>query len=334
MREVAAKAGVSAVAVSYALRGVPGVSKETRQTIISAAESLGYRPDPLLSHLMYHLRSRRIPKSAHNIALLHWPVDSYRALVLSGATAQAEKRGYRLDVIEMGENSPAPRALQRMLRARGIAGLVLGPSPVRDFSGLLDWENYSVVLTSYSVASPRFHRVVPNQYAATQLAVRELRARGYSRIGLVVPPWVEERVNYFHSVAFTWEASREQKKPLLCYHDPAVHPLAHIRTWCRAHRPDALVLCSPLDYELVLCKALGRAAVARLGIVSLGYETQCANTTTVDYQPALLGAIAMDQLINQLHRGERGIPKMQQTLSVEGRWIEAPHLPAPAVAGA
>jgi LacI family transcriptional regulator len=93
MREVAAKAGVSAVAVSYALRGVPGVSKETRQTIISAAESLGYRPDPLLSHLMYHLRSRRIPKSAHNIALLHWPIDSYRALVMSGATAQAEKRG-------------------------------------------------------------------------------------------------------------------------------------------------------------------------------------------------------------------------------------------------
>ena len=167
---------------------------------------------------------------------------------------------------------------------------------MRDFSGLLDWEHYSVVLTSYSVASPRFHRVVPNQYAATQLAVRELRARGYRRIGLVVPPWVEERVNYFHSVAFTWEASREQKKPLLCYHDPAVHPLAHIRTWCRAHRPDALVLCSPLDYELVLCKALGRAAVARLGIVSLGYETQCANTTTVDYQPALLGAIAVDQL--------------------------------------
>lgn len=328
MREIAAQAGVSVVAVSSALRGGSGVSETTRAKIVAIAESLGYRPDPLLSHLMYHLRSRNSPKSPHNIALLHWPLaqDTYRDLVVRGARHQAEKHGYHLDVIEMGDKSPSPRVLQRMLHARGIAGLILGPSPVRDFSGLLDWENYAVVMTSYSVVSPRFHRVVPNQFSATQLAIQTLRTRGYRRIGLLVPPWIEERVNHFHSIAFMWEANQAGTKPLICHHEPKIHPPSRLRDWFKANRPDALVVCFPLDYEAVLSKALSRAAVDKLGLVFLGYDTQCAGTITVDYQPSLLGSIAVDQLINQLHRQERGIPKVQQTLSVEGHWIQ-PHLP-------
>ncbi|MBL9218933.1 MAG: LacI family DNA-binding transcriptional regulator [Opitutaceae bacterium] len=323
MREIAAQAGVSVVAVSCALRGSPGVSEATRAKIRAIADSLGYRPDPLLSHLMYHLRSKRTPKGRHNIAFLHWPKDRYRELVLEGARARAEQHGYHIDVIKLTDNQPGPRALQRMLLARGVSGLLLGPSPVKDYSDLLDWQNFAVILTSYSVISPRFHRVVPNQYTATQLALHELGRRGYSRIGLIVPPWVEERVNHFHSVAFTWAAAQNKAKPLLCYHDPYTSSLADLRKWCHTHRPDALVLCFPLDYEEVLCKALGRAAVSRLGIVSLGYDTQCANTMTVDYRPSMLGAVAVDQLITQLHRGERGIPQVQQTLSLEGHLLDA-----------
>ncbi len=322
LRQIATKAGVSVVAVSCALRGTPGVSEATRERIRTIADSLGYRPDPLLSHLMYHLRSKRTPKGRHNIAYLYWPRDAYRELVLTGARARAEEHGYHIDVIKMGADSPSPRVLQRMLQARGVAGLVFGPSPVKDFSGLLDWQHFAVILTSYAVIGPHFHRVVPNQYSATRLALDELIKRGYTRIGLVVPRWVEERVHYFHSVAFAWESVRRGGKPLLCYHDPDTQPLTHLRTWFRTQRPDSLVLCSPLDYEGLLCKTLGRQAVSRLGIVSLGYETQSANTMTVDYRPATLGAIAVDQLVNQLHRNERGIPQMQQTLSVEGRLID------------
>ena len=324
MRQIAAEAGVSVMAVSYALRGVEGVSEATRSNVLGIAESLGYRPDPLLSHLMHHLRTKRAPKNPHNVALLHWRRDPYRELVLTGARARAEKHGYRLDVIEMSDDSPPPRVLRRMLNARGVAGLILGPSPVRDFSALLDWERYAVVLTSYSVISPHFHRVVPNQFLATQLAIRALHVKGHRRVGLVVPAWVEERVNYFHSVALYWEAARERTEPLVCYHDPETQPPANFQNWFRKKRPDALVLCSPLDYESALCNAIGRPTVARLGIVSLGYDTQCANTTTVDYQPALIGTVAVDQLINQLFRGERGVPQQQQTLSIEGRWIDAP----------
>lgn len=43
--DVAARAGVSKMAVSFALNGQPGVSEQTRQRVIEAADSLGWRPN-------------------------------------------------------------------------------------------------------------------------------------------------------------------------------------------------------------------------------------------------------------------------------------------------
>ena len=42
--DVAARAGVSPTAVSFAMNGRPGVGEETRQRILDAAEALGWRP--------------------------------------------------------------------------------------------------------------------------------------------------------------------------------------------------------------------------------------------------------------------------------------------------
>lgn len=320
MRQIAARAGVSVVAVSCALRNEAGVSESTRARIRGIAEQLGYRPDPLLSHLMYHLRSKRPPKGRHNIAYLHWPEDAYRELVLGGARTQAGRNGYQMDVIRMEDDTPSPRVLKRMLIARGIAGLIFGPSPVKDFSELLDWDNFSTVLTSNSIIRPNFHRVLPNQFSATKLALNELTKRGYRRIGLIVSTDEEEQINSFHSAALTWTASQQDAEPMICYHDPRTRTGAPLRDWIEKHRPDSLVLSGSIDYETVVCSAIGREAAVKLGIVSLGYTSQSA-TMTVDYRPGTLGAIAVDQLINQLHRGERGIPDIQQTLLVESGFL-------------
>lgn len=321
MRQIAAEAGVSVVAVSCALRGGPGVSENTRARIRSIAESLGYRPDPLLSHLMYHLRSKRQPRGRHNIAYLHWPKDDYRERVLRGARSHAEQHGYHMDVIRMNEETLTPRVLQRMLIARGIAGLVFGPAPTQDYSSLLNWSNFSVVLTSHSVMQPNFNRVVPNHYSATRSALAELTKRGYRRIGLVVPPCVEEHENSFYRAAFTLRAAEQPTWPPICYHDPEIHPPSHLRTWYDAHHPDALILCYPLDDENLLCPAIGPEIVAKLGVFLLGHDVHGRSSLAINYRPHTLGEISVDQLINQLHRGERGIPAFQQTLSVEGELI-------------
>lgn len=42
--DIAKRANVSTGAVSYALNGLPGVSNETRQRILTIAEEIGWRP--------------------------------------------------------------------------------------------------------------------------------------------------------------------------------------------------------------------------------------------------------------------------------------------------
>ena len=44
-KEIAKKLNISHVAVSYAMNGLPGVSEETRQKVLDAANEMGYMPN-------------------------------------------------------------------------------------------------------------------------------------------------------------------------------------------------------------------------------------------------------------------------------------------------
>jgi DNA-binding LacI/PurR family transcriptional regulator len=61
MAEVAKVVGVSKNTVSLALRGSPRISEATRKRIAEAAETLGYRLNPTVAHLMAQLRQNRSP---------------------------------------------------------------------------------------------------------------------------------------------------------------------------------------------------------------------------------------------------------------------------------
>ena len=67
LRSLAAEAGVSAMTMSLALRGSPGVSVTTRRRLRRLAESRGYRPDPHVARLMHHLRTRAPARAQANL---------------------------------------------------------------------------------------------------------------------------------------------------------------------------------------------------------------------------------------------------------------------------
>src|SRR5947209_15920972 len=62
LRDIAAKAGVSVMTVSRALRNHPNLASDTRARILQLADRLGYRPNPMVSALMrYRGAGRRAP---------------------------------------------------------------------------------------------------------------------------------------------------------------------------------------------------------------------------------------------------------------------------------
>src|SRR5207249_4565542 len=127
--------------------------------------SMGYRPDPMLTHLMQHLRSHRHTKAGVNLAILSTLDAPFVQRLTDGALERAARLGYELDQIDLRQFANKPAALTRILVARGVAGVLLAPSAEpMDYSSLLDWKKFAAVAMTYSVFQPRVHRVVTHHF--------------------------------------------------------------------------------------------------------------------------------------------------------------------------
>src|ERR1043166_2092493 len=97
MRTLAIAAGVSPMTISLALRDHRSVGAQTRKKIQQLARELGYRPDPVLSHLMQHLRSSRVGRSPVNLARIMTADAEFTRRLAAGVVARATRLGYAID---------------------------------------------------------------------------------------------------------------------------------------------------------------------------------------------------------------------------------------------
>lgn len=111
LREVARQAGVSHTAVSRAINGLPGLSDETRERVMSIVAKTGYKPDPHLGAFFHRVR-----QSSRTITLLRNTTSSNReqetsesldARQESAILAEARKAGYHV-IISSIENDLTP----------------------------------------------------------------------------------------------------------------------------------------------------------------------------------------------------------------------------------
>src|SRR5437879_9379658 len=90
--------------VSRVLRNSPHVSAETRDTVMRAAQKIGYRPNPQIARLMSIVRSakgRRV-QAAIGVIRDDIPEDelhdrAYQYVSIHDIRARAERHGYRAE---------------------------------------------------------------------------------------------------------------------------------------------------------------------------------------------------------------------------------------------
>jgi DNA-binding LacI/PurR family transcriptional regulator len=340
MREVAARAGVSVATVSKSLRGQPSIPPATRERITRLAADLGYRPHPYVSALM-QMRRHRGPKARQGPTLafvtMFPSADSWQKssspllrLLFEGGGERAESRGYRLQHHWLYRDGMSNQRFSEMLRARGIRGVFLTPPPQLDTRIDLTWPYFSVVAHGLSVAHPVFHRTSNDHYQSMMLALRECRRRGYRRPGFVMDGPLSERLEHRWEAAFVIARQRlgfDGRVPALFYEewDPDV-----VVRWVRRHRPDVMIA---LLFEEHLQELVDRGIRVPddLGVVSLSVHQPGSPIAGIHQNARLIGAVAVDKLINLVERNETGIPADPITLTVEGRWNPGRTLrPAPA----
>lgn len=307
--------------VSYALRDRPEVSAAERSRIRALAERIGYRPDPLLTHLMQHLRSHRRIKPAANLALLTSLDAPFVERLIAGASSRAEKLGYTLDRVNVRPWLEKPGALTRTLRARGVAGVLLAPAsaPV-GYSGLLDWREFAAVAMTYSLVEPHVHRVVAHHFDNALKALALLRAEGFRRIGFAMTSDMELRAHHSYSGAYYRMVGMtgERAIPFLGLDAPTPRL---VQRWVSQHRPDVIVAANAHQVTRLIAPHLTERRRNETAFVCLDHEA-AFRVSGIDQRFETIGSHAIDALIAQLHRNERGLPDKPTVTMVEGQWLD------------
>jgi LacI family transcriptional regulator len=324
LSQIARAAGVSQMAVSMALRNHPRISLATGERIRALAASLGYRPDPMLTQLMGHLRTTRAGGPAPAVAYLvsHTPAtvwqDTYHGLMYSGAKARAEALGYKLEVLSLKAPGMSARRMNAILRARGITGMLIAPIMHGGGHLSLDFSRLAVANVGATLWRPQVHCAHHDYFNGTMLMMRNLRRHGYHRIGLVTNQALARTTQHQEEAAFWYYAARLQQAalPILMLQEWNEDTFTQ---WFRQHRPDAVSTCF-LEVPATLRK-LGARVPDEVG-VALNWLPTGSTATGIQQDFQAHGAAAFDLVEGQLRRHELGVPAQPKTVLVRGRWVE------------
>jgi DNA-binding LacI/PurR family transcriptional regulator len=183
--DVAARAGVSSAAVSFAVNGRPGVGEETRRRILAAAEELGWRPSAS-ARALTEARARAIGLLlARSVDQLE--VDPFFVRFLAGVERTLAPSDHDL-VLRVAERVELG-AYERLAAAGRVDGFLLCDVEVDDPRfALLDAAGLPVVVAGHPVSPCPFPAVETEHADGMRLVVEHLLELGHRAIGFVGGP--------------------------------------------------------------------------------------------------------------------------------------------------
>ncbi|MBL9195354.1 MAG: LacI family DNA-binding transcriptional regulator [Opitutaceae bacterium] len=325
MKEVARVTGVSVMTVSLSLRGDPSIPAATRNRILAAAKKLNYRKNPMVSALMSGLRRTR--GRASERAVIAYIENQPRvgqhpslALFRAGAAEAANALGFKLERFHIGETGLAESRLLSVLNARGITGVVFAPFLEAGAQLKQDWSQLAMAAIGFSLISPVLHRTVVHHAHAMQLALTELTQLGYRRIGFAVSPDEDNRVDrawLARFLLYRYEHGGEAHFPI--YRDADTSESAVV-AWMEQQRPDAVLFTTYPSLEPLQALAR-RRGLAHVGLAHLHLLPSMKGCAGINQRHALVGAAAIDLVVEQLNSNQFGVPKFPKVVHTRGCWV-------------
>lgn len=328
MKDIATSLGIHPSTVSLALRQDPRITPETRQRVEDEAKRLGYQANPLVSSLMTYRSRRQPPPYRMELAFVcatetrqEWlkMSEAYRRM-WKGAQARAQELGYALNLYPRKPGELSAARFSEILNARNIHGILIAPMPFSDVRMDVQWERFSVIELGYTLIEPDFHKVVHDYFHSMRLLLKEIRARGYERVGLFLQENVDEKVHHLWRAAYVDEQEclprRLRIKPLIRL---KISP-ADLKNWMDKHAPEALITA---DIQLArrLLDSSGVPATNSPKLFSLGCYRQDDDVPGIYQDYGSMGATAVEQLIGMVLRAEHGIPSRSVHTQVTGLWV-------------
>lgn len=327
IKDVAREARVSHGTVSRAFSGKGRVAPATRDRIQRIADELGYRPDPVMGRLAeYRRRDGKRSMTDSVVALVTggptkvaWRASFNHLTWAEGIRTEADRLGYRLEVVWMPETTEAERQLSQQLFHRGIEGLLLLPREKEEAIHGLPWERFAAVSLATNFTSPQGLHVSHDRFENVRIAWEQLAALGYRRIGFCIEASGNARSRGLMLAAHLLEERlrAEDIIPLASLFDTELTREIFLK-WVSATQPDAIL--TPHLNLLSWLRESGRRVPQDIGYAHLNSPHQDPGISGIDNQGLKVGASAMRALHRLLVTGQKGMPDPPQSILHPGIW--------------
>lgn len=337
LRTLAKRCGISPSTASRALSGHPNVRADVRARIQAMALDHGYQRNQLVSEVMAQVRAARTQHFVGNLAIVHVPSREQPKLlpmqqrIIRGAEERAKELGFQIGAFTLGSGAGARAALARVLRARGVMGVIFLQSTSNDITAGFPSEDFAIVQIDYDSPTLLQHTISLDHHFTLVGALSRLRGLGYRRIGLFIERHKDDRLVNKWSAAF--RSFQENQGgigfvPVLKV-DTMDRPA--FMAWHESHKPDLVV--GHVDQALGWLKRAGLGVPEDIGFFNLNWNERTHPCAGLDLRPELHGSVAVETLAAQAQRSERGLPADPRTVMFNGRWVDGPTLRPLATAG-
>jgi len=232
---------------------------------------------------------------------------------------------------------------RRYLRSLGVHGIIL-PYLFQDAHAFCDWPECSVVCLQSHIyhlyaeghyhperQADIYHCVRADHFLNVQSSCFHLRNKGFRRIGFHMPHWQDERSGLRNRSAFLgmqadWPL--EDRVPILFDPHPAEKVSDNFMRWLDEWKPDVLI-CGHSE-TIKWIEQTGRRVPQDISVVHLHLAADVAGWAGIDPRLEEIGGIAIDVLVAQLHRNDRGIPTSRRDIVLPGTWCSGRTLLPPA----
>ena len=341
---IASKAGVAKSTVSLALRNSPKLLEATRANIQRIARELGYRPNPLVSAQMAHIRRTKSLKSVTTIGFLNTWYDMTQDKRLKwevmgrfhrGVKARVEELGFQFEPLEFDISVYSKKRIEQILESRNIDALVLSPLRHSNARFEINWAPYALVSIGYFESYGNIHRVFYDSFKSTETVLEIAQSRGYKRIGFITNREGEKRAGRLWSAGFLEFQERcvpvENQVPLLRLNVPEAEfsgeETRQIERWYRDYQPDVVI--SFLNRTFHCLESVGLRSPEDFSYISLLWLKELGDIAGYCQDLEKVGSAAVDIVVDRLFQNNRGMPNYPSSTLLTGEFKEGRTLRPP-----
>ncbi len=322
MADVARVASVHKSTVSLALRNDPSIPAHTRTRIQAIARQLDYRPDPVLDAFNRH-RLGRTTRSGYPLAFVsnlgsreEFERSHRHKATFAAARAAAEAHGCSLECFLVGPRQLSIQRLAQILRARGIAALILGLPDSAQAPVDLDWSRFCAIAIESPHPQPPLDTLSGNYREASKLAIERLATSGCRRPGISLDSRFGTPILHQLRAGYLFEC-HHLRLPCIDSHDCSAKGES-LDAWAIRQSVDGIVFAGSTPRPCLVGKK--RMPLPRAAIAVVEIDGTYPALPGVAAPHALLGQHAVERLMLHLHANLSGLPTLPATTLMPIVW--------------